>query len=47
MDLTLYILEKLGEALYTNAKTAAFADEAYESVEYLQDKGIFTQDTAA
>lgn len=42
MDLTTFILEKLGEALYIHAKTAAVADDAYASVAYLQSKGVLT-----
>jgi hypothetical protein len=41
MNTSLYLLEKLGEALYTHAKTASIADDAFASVEYLASKGIF------
>lgn len=34
-------LEKLGEALYTHAKKAVEADNAFTATEYLASNGIF------
>lgn len=45
MDRHVYLFEKLAQALYTHAKQAAEAEQAHDAVEYLEDKGIFTEDS--